>query len=33
MRGPFVMVGYYKNEELSNQTLRGDGCTQEIKVS
>ena len=23
MKGPFVMNGYYKNEELSNKTLRG----------
>ena len=23
MRGPFVMIGYYKNEQLSNETLRG----------
>jgi long-subunit acyl-CoA synthetase (AMP-forming) len=23
MRGPFVMIGYYKNEVLSNETLRG----------
>ena len=23
MKGPFVMIGYYKNEELTEQTLRG----------
>ena len=23
MKGPFVMIGYYKNEELTQQTLRG----------
>ena len=31
MRGPFLMDGYYKRKELTDETLRGDGFILEIK--